>query len=132
MSSPRTLLTQLPMPRFVATLAVAATLTLGACNGAATPGATQGSGSQAAGGGNSVAVVDFSFNPATLTLPKGTTVTWTNTGSTTHTVTADDGSFDSGNLPAGQTFSRTFSTAGTFAYHCTIHASMKGTITVTG
>ena len=60
----------------------------------------------------------------------GTTVTWTNSDSTQHTVTADDGSFDSGVLAQGQTFSHTFDTAGTIAYHCTIHPNMQATVTV--
>jgi hypothetical protein len=47
-------------------------------------------------------------------------------------VTADGGAFDSGNLATGQTFSQTFSAAGTFAYHCNIHPQMTGTVTVTG
>ena len=47
-----------------------------------------------------------------------------------HTVTADDGSFDGGPLATGATFSQTFSTAGTFSYHCKIHPSMTATITV--
>jgi hypothetical protein len=50
-----------------------------------------------------------------------------NTG---HTVTADDGSFKSDRLESGATFSHKFATAGTFAYHCAIRASMKGTVTV--
>ncbi len=72
----------------------------------------------------------FSFQPADLTVAVGTTVTWTNKDSAPHTVTADDSSFKSGNLSIDATFSQTFSTAGTFAYHCAIHSSMKGTITV--
>jgi plastocyanin len=50
---------------------------------------------------------------------------------TAHTVTFDDGSADSGNLAPGSTFDHTFATAGTFAYHCAIHSSMHGTVTVT-
>ena len=118
----------LPQPRAVAALAVAAALVLGACNSNGTPAGSQAAG----GGGNAVSIVDFNFNPGTLTVAKGATVTWTNTGATTHTVTADDGSFDSGHVSAGATFSQTFATAGTFTYHCSIHSSMKGTITVTG
>ena len=45
-------------------------------------------------------------------------------------MTADDGSFDSGNLAPGATFSQSFSTPGTFTYHCNIHSSMTGTVTV--
>ena len=49
---------------------------------------------------------------------------------TAHTVTADDGSFDSKSLASNATFSQTFAKAGTFAYHCAIHPGMKGTVTV--
>jgi hypothetical protein len=58
-------------------------------------------------------------------------VTWTNTGQRTHTVSADDGSFDSGRLDPGETFSHTFTEPGTFSYHCGFHPEMLGTITVT-
>ncbi len=93
--------------------------------GAATPGATGTAGTQAA-----VTIKDFEFAPASVTVLLGGTVTWTNNGPSTHTVTADDGSFDSGNLTAGKTFSHTFQTAGTFAYHCTIHPFMTGQVIV--
>jgi plastocyanin len=78
-----------------------------------------------------VAIVDFAFDPATLEVPVGTTVTWTNQGAAPHTVTADDGTFDSGTLQPGGTFSMTFDTPGTFTYHCEIHPSMTATIVVT-
>jgi plastocyanin len=77
-----------------------------------------------------VAIANFSFQPATITVPVGTTVTWTNNDSASHTVTADDGSFKSESLGSGATFSQTFATAGTFAYHCAIHSTMKGTVVV--
>jgi len=48
----------------------------------------------------------------------------------THTVTSDNAAWDSGNIPAGGTFKFTFTTAGTFPYHCTIHPGMTGTIIV--
>ena len=57
-------------------------------------------------------------------------MTWTNADSTQHTATAGDGSFDSGTLAQGETFSQTFETAGTFDYICKIHPNMKATITV--
>jgi copper binding plastocyanin/azurin family protein len=62
----------------------------------------------------------------------GETVTWSNDGQSAHTVTANGGSFDSGNLNSGQGFSFKFSQAGTFAYYCQYHRSlgMKGTVTV--
>ena len=78
-----------------------------------------------------VQVVDFAFEPGTLTVPAGATVTWTNAGSRPHTVTADDGSFDSGRLDPGEQFSQTFDQPGTFAYHCGFHPEMQGTIVVT-
>lgn len=85
----------------------------------------------AAGNGTAVTIMDFSFTPATLTVPAGTTVTWTNGGERTHTVTADDGSFDSGAIASGSTFQHAFATPGTYGYHCAIHGSMKATIVVT-
>jgi plastocyanin len=81
--------------------------------------------------GAAVAIVDFAFQPASLEVPAGTTVTWTNGGAAPHTVTADDGAFDSGQLAPGASFSQTFDTAGTFTYHCEIHPQMTGTIVVT-
>jgi plastocyanin len=77
-----------------------------------------------------IAIKDFEFSPATLTVTVGTTVTWTNTGDAPHTVTSDDGAFDSGQLTNGQTFSQTFDQAGTIAYHCNVHPRMKATIIV--
>ncbi|MBI2777780.1 MAG: cupredoxin domain-containing protein [Chloroflexi bacterium] len=83
-------------------------------------------------GAAAVAIVDYGFNPADLTVTVGTTVTWTNTGGRPHTVTSIDGGFtSSGTLSSGNTYAQTFATAGTFAYICGIHNSMKGTITVT-
>jgi len=60
----------------------------------------------------------------------GTEVTVTNQDGPTHTWTADDGSWRSGDLATGATFRHTFAAAGTFTYHCEIHASMKGTVNV--
>ncbi len=77
----------------------------------------------------SVTIKDFEFTPATVTIKVGDTVTWTNNGPSTHTVTADDGSFASGNL-LGDTFSHTFQTAGTFTYHCSLNRFMTGTVIV--
>jgi plastocyanin len=60
----------------------------------------------------------------------GTKVTWTNKDSVTHTVTADKGAFNSGPLSPGNNFSFTFTRAGTYSYHCSIHTSMMATIVV--
>src|SRR5215212_7184621 len=77
-----------------------------------------------------VQVVDFAFEPGTVPVPVGATVTWTNTGNRPHTVTADDGSFDSGRLDPGEQFSQTFDQTGTFTYHCGFHPEMQGSIVV--
>ena len=76
-------------------------------------------------------IVDFAFTPATLTVARGSSVRWTNADGAPHTVTADDGSFASGTLAENATFTRAFRAAGTFAYFCTIHSSMTGTVVVT-
>ena len=78
---------------------------------------------------NALSIANMSFGPSAITVKAGTTVTWTNNDNTAHTVTADDNSFDSGNLNKGATFSHTFATAGTFHYHCTYHPMMTGTVT---
>jgi len=88
------------------------------------------SGDAAAAGEEAITIEGFAFGPADITVPAGTTVTWTNNDSAPHTVTADDGSFGSENLATGDTFSFTFGTPGTYTYHCNIHPSMTATITV--
>jgi plastocyanin len=77
-----------------------------------------------------IEIQDFQFSPDTVEVPVGTTVTWTNNGDAPHTVTSDDGVFDSGELGNGDTFSFTFDEAGEFAYHCDIHKRMTATIVV--
>jgi plastocyanin len=79
-----------------------------------------------------VSIFDNGFTKADLTIAKGTTVTWTNTGQRAHTVTSGDGGFGSdGALSSGTTYAHTFDSAGSFAYICTIHSDMQGTVTVT-
>lgn len=80
--------------------------------------------------GNTVLISNFSFNPATLTIKAGDSVTFTNNDSVGHSVVADDGSFDTGILAQGQSKTLVFSKAGTFAYHCSVHPSMKAAIVV--
>lgn len=72
------------------------------------------------------------YDPDPLNVTVGSTVIWTNADSVAHTVTANDGSFSSGPIQPGATYSHTFNTAGTFPYYCTIHgqASMNGTVIV--
>lgn len=92
-------------------------------------------GATAAGsGGPAVVAKDIAYSPSTLTVKAGDTVTFTNSDGPTHTFTANDKSFDSGRVAPGKSF--TFAvpasaTAGTkIAFHCEIHSSMKGTLTV--
>jgi len=77
-----------------------------------------------------VGALSWGYNPATLNIHVGDTVLWSNTGVLPHTVTADDGSFDSGLLNTGDTWNMTFSSAGTYSFHCTPHPWMKGTVIV--
>lgn len=88
------------------------------------PGATTLNGS------NTVQMKNFSFSPNTLTIKKGDIVVFANSDSVGHTVTANDGSFDTGNIGSGASQTLTFSKTGTFTYYCSIHPNMKGTIIV--
>lgn len=76
----------------------------------------------------SVSIQNLAFNPGTLTIKKGTTVTWTNNDSVTHTIKS--ATFNSGDLAKGDTFQFTFNTPGTFDYSCGIHPFMTGKIIV--
>jgi plastocyanin len=77
-----------------------------------------------------VAIEDFYFEPADAAIQPGDTIMWVNEGNTPHTVTSDDGRFDSEVLNPGESFMLTFPEAGTFSYHCEIHPSMTGSVTV--
>ena len=79
----------------------------------------------------SIDIQGFAFNPAKVTIPVGTTITWTNKDSAPHTVTSRNGAFNSGALDRGQTFQFTFNAPGTFDYFCSIHPSMTATVVVT-
>jgi plastocyanin len=83
----------------------------------------------ASGSGTAVAIADFAFNPGSASVAANGFVTWTNSDGTTHTVTFDNGP-DCGNLSGGGTTTVQFTVAGSYAYHCKIHPSMKGTIVV--
>lgn len=81
---------------------------------------------------SSVTIKDYAFSPAAITVKVGTKVTWTNQDAVGHTVTADSGTGpDSQLLDQGQSYSYTFSKAGTYTYHCAPHPYMKGTVIVT-
>jgi plastocyanin len=79
-----------------------------------------------------VSIANFAFSPAAITVKVGTKVTWTNNDSTAHTVTADTaGGPDSSTLDPGASYSFTFTKAGSFGYHCSLHPSMTGSVNVT-
>ncbi|MBA3471276.1 MAG: cupredoxin domain-containing protein [Herpetosiphonaceae bacterium] len=77
-------------------------------------------------------IVDFSFEPAAISVGVGDSVTWTNTGSAPHTVSSqsDVETFDSGTLGSGGTFTYTFNKTGSFDFQCNVHPRMVGTVTV--
>ncbi len=77
-----------------------------------------------------VTIKNFAFNPGTSSVHVGDTITWTNQDVAPHTATAKDGSFDTGTINKGKSGSHIFTKAGTFPYICSIHPSMKGTVTV--
>jgi plastocyanin len=82
-------------------------------------------------GANEVWIESGAFNPATITVNAGTTITWTNKDVTAHTVTSDkSGDFDSGTINVNGTYPRLFPTAGSFPYHCTIHPTMTARVVV--
>ena len=133
---------------------LAVALILAGCVGqaaqpAATAGAPTATPTSAAQGGQAVVVVatatpqaqasaasvkisGFAFSPADLPITAGTKVTWTNDDSTAHSIVSSDlPALSSPILPNGGTYEFTFAQPGTYAYHCGIHASMKGTVTVT-
>jgi plastocyanin len=83
----------------------------------------------------SVDMINSTFQPNELTIPSGATVVWIQNDDVVHTVTADDGSFNSGMLGLGEVFTHTFEQAGEYTYHCEIHGEpgdgMHGVIIVT-
>ena len=122
--------------------ALAAALFAAACAGGGTPApaASQPAAASAASGaagcqvvpggtGTAAEIKSFTF-PTGVSVKAGESVAWTNGDSASHTVTFDDGTCSSGQIPAGTTVVVQYDTPGTHAFHCEIHASMKGTIVV--
>lgn len=99
------------------------------CGGTSATTTTIG-GTATTAGGVGVVMKDLAFDPATVTIKAGESVIWTNLDSMNHTVAADNGEFKSGDLGKGATFTFKFDKAGTYAYHCSIHPSMTGTVIV--
>lgn len=127
------------MTHRLSVMLAAAAFALASCSGTSATddnSATDATSSATGGEGQAVAIDDFAFRPETLTVPAGTTVTWSNEDATSHTVTAGSGdapdpqAFDLEVDEQGQTVSFTFDQAGTYAYYCELHPFMTGTIDV--
>lgn len=116
--------------RGVVIVGAAAALLLGstACGGSDSN--ENGGGFDAAPSGPTVEVKDFTYTPANLTVPTGTTVTWKFEDSAPHDVLADDQSFSSPLLNDGKTYQFTFTEPGSYPYICSIHPYMMGAVTV--
>lgn len=87
----------------------------------------------AAPGGTTITMKNFAFDPSVITVKSGTTVTWVNQDGAPHTIVFDAGapaSFSSETLATAGSATYTFAKAGTYAYHCSIHPSMKGSVVV--
>jgi len=88
---------------------------------------------QPAGAANPIVVIkQLHFNPPQMTVRAGETVEWKNEDIFSHTVTADDGSFDSGLIDPGKSWQRTFKQAGTVGYHCRPHPNMRAALVIQG
>ena len=109
--------------------AAAATATEAAPTSAAAPTAEESAATEVPAGETvEVIISGFAFNPENLTISVGDSVTWINQDyGTDHTVTADDGSVDSGVMPENEQFTFKFDTPGTYAYYCQFHGGTGGT-----
>jgi len=97
---------------------------------AASPSVKASDNQQASAASAAVKIDNFVFGPQTLTVPVGTTVTWTNSDDIPHTSVSTEGVFKSKVLDTDEKFSYTFTKAGTYPYYCTIHPKMTGTVVV--
>jgi plastocyanin len=110
--------------------AVAAALLVG-CGGSGDGTDRTPASSPDAQSARAVVIQDYTYKPARVTVPEGTTVTFTNRDSTPHTATSrESGAFESGSIDTNKSGSVTLEETGTFAYYCVFHPFMKGTIVV--
>jgi plastocyanin len=132
MAHPATTMRRLAGPLL---LMAAVAIIAAACNGTGSsaygaPASTAATTTTAVTATNAATIKGFSFQPDVLKVKVGAKVTWTNDDAVAHTVSADTNSFASGNLQPGGSFSFTFTRPGTYAYHCSIHPSMHGSVVV--
>lgn len=115
----------------VATLLLAAIAVLIAGCGSGDGGTDLTSAGDQDRGAKAVTIADYLYDPETITVPAGTTVTFTNRDTTAHTATSkDSGAFESGSIDTGKSGEVRLEESGTFAYYCLFHPFMKGTIVV--
>jgi plastocyanin len=125
------------MSRAIATVGVVGAIALTGCGGGDS-GSTKGPGSSSTTTGSTAAAVstdridiaDFKYDPDAVTVTAGTTVTWANSDDAAHTATADDSSFDTGDLERGDSKAITLEKPGTYSYYCRFHPFMKATVEV--
>ena len=131
LSNPRTIC------RIAAPASLALALTVAGCQRGPAPAANaaqqqaaRSAAAAAPAGVRRVSIDNFSFDPPSLTVPPGTTVTWANRDDVPHTVTAYDKRFASGTLDTDGQFSRRFTAPGTYDYYCAVHPHMTGRVIV--
>ncbi len=114
-------------------MALVAATALAGCGGGGSSDAGSTGGSTPTGGavaGDAISIKDFLYAPMVLKAKVGQDITVTNEDRAPHTITADDKSFDSGDLQQGKVFTFKVDKAGTYTYICSIHQYMKGTLEV--
>jgi plastocyanin len=110
--------------------AVIAVVALAGCGGGGSAKTNASGGSAgSATAGDKIIIKDFAYAPADLAVKVGQAITVTNEDSAVHTITADDKSFDTGDLAKGKSMTIKISKPGKYTYICTYHQYMKGTIT---
>jgi plastocyanin len=118
-------------PVGAAPLVLAIAVLVAGCGGGDGGAGQTSTGAMATGGSDTVTIRDYTYEPARITVAKGTTLTFTNRDSTPHTATSkESGLFESGSLGTGKSGRVVLDESGTFAYYCLFHPFMKGTIVV--
>ncbi len=110
---------------------IAAAIAVNGCNGSGySPYGASSSVTPAKTAPNTVVIANFAFGPSSMTVAKGTTVTWQNNDNVAHTATSNNGTWDTGTINPGSSSSLKFDSAGTWAYHCAVHPMMTATLVV--